>query len=87
MDCPFCGKPMEEGKFMTGSGSGAVWVPKDTKRPFPNFTLRKIQDAGGMILADHYNFRDGYSLTANICRKCKSGIFPLEDSDSYPLII
>ena len=87
MECPFCSNVMEEGKFMTGLSTGTVWVPKDTKRPFLNFTLRKIEESGGMILSDHFNLRDGYSLTAHICRTCKRGVFTLEDSNAYPLIL
>ena len=87
MNCPFCGTPMDEGKIMTGLSCGTVWVPRDTRRPFPNFTLYKIEEAGGMILSDQFNLRDGYSLTAHICRKCRQGVFPLENSKSYPLLL
>lgn len=84
MNCPYCNEPMEEGKLLGSRSFGVVWMPKDFVRPYPNLIFSSIPDSDGMCLSSDYTRRDGYSLSAPICRKCKCGVFPIVSPDSYP---
>lgn len=74
MECPFCGKEMEDGRFIDRM-PGIVWLPKDAKNQLIISTI-SVEEAGGLVLCDEIKL-GRRSLTARICRSCGKGVFDL----------
>ena len=59
--------------------SGLAWLPEGQRRTLLGYTSWSIEEAGGLFLADGYSLREGFSLTAHICRNCGKGVFDLTE--------
>ena len=76
MNCPYCGKPMEEGRIPGDRQNGMFWLPEgeDISVAFAHWVA---DEKGGIPLADPKFF--GFpSLKAHICRDCKKGVFAFD---------
>ena len=75
MNCPYCGKPMEEGRVPGDRQHGMFWLPENAEIAvaFANWV---VDEEGGIPLADPKFFGFPY-LKTYICRACKKGIFDL----------
>ena len=84
MNCPKCGKEMEEGfLYSPHRQSPLFFQPKDVKLPWPGwvFNQQKFHESGCInIESDHQHQFLGYSIRGHrtrafICKECKTGIF------------
>lgn len=75
MNCPNCGKPMEEGAMYNAPAAGFAWVPSSQKRPLL-FTDEAIIKCNGIWLREKNFFPPTLvKLTVFICRDCQKGVF------------
>lgn len=77
--CPYCGGELEDWKFQGRREHGMVLLPRDyqARRLFPWWDIGKH----GILLADKFSVRNGYTLNCRICRSCKKGVFDLSDQN------
>lgn len=78
MDCPYCGKPLEEGEIsITGGFGGTIyWVPKGyTDKHWAKMTQlpRTIKKEGGVIISGQTT-NVSEPLVAYQCPHCKKVI-------------
>jgi len=76
MECPYCGKPMEDGRIPGDRQNGMFWLPENEEISvaFANWVM---DEKGGIPLADPKFFGFPY-LKAYICRECKKGVFEFD---------
>lgn len=74
MNCPYCGKPMEEGRLLGRRDFGHVWLPQEVSTP-AMLSRKNVENKNGIILNDPTILRPG--VDAYICRACKKGVFEL----------
>ena len=74
MNCPYCGKPMEEGRLLGRRDFGHVWLPQEVSTP-AMLSRKIVENKNGIILNDPTVLRPG--VDAYICRTCKKGVFDL----------
>lgn len=79
MECPFCGKEMENGRF-SNMRFYYAWLPENVKAPLLLNSIT-IEKAGGLMLGDQVNLLAPITLTARICRSCGKGVFDLSQGD------
>ncbi len=80
MNCPFCGKFMENGKLYNGRRDiGLIWLPEEAKLPLL-FSEEKIHERNGIILSEatYIPFIFPF-VNANVCRDCRRGVFELPE--------
>lgn len=77
--CPYCGGEMEDMRFQSAREQGLVLLPKDYKLPVLFAWRACIRD--GILLADKFSVRNGYTLNCRICRSCRKGVFDLSDQN------
>ena len=71
MNCPVCGKEMEQGHVITKNSIGLFFMPGEKDlRTF--YTRRNLEADGGIVLDGPMTFRYNRTwLPAWVCRGCK----------------
>ena len=82
MNCPYCGKPMEDGTlYHLRNDTAMVWLPLGVKMPLI-YSETKIQDNGGLLLGRDTKWTlskiGGVHVPLSVCRTCKKGILTIE---------
>ena len=73
MNCPVCGKEMEQGKVVTSYSRGVYFLPPDGDADAFILTAKYITRQGGIVLDGPYNtnFPNDSEFSAAICRECR----------------
>ena len=74
MICPYCGKPMEEGRLIGRRDFGHVWLPEEASNPLA-LSRKIVEEKKGIVLNEPTLLHPG--VNAYICRACKKGRFDL----------
>ena len=69
MNCPFCGREMENG-YLSSAGRGAKWTPKAR-----SWTSICTQD--GELPLEQWSFTGKNSTKALLCRACRKVILDI----------
>ena len=88
MNCPKCGKEMEDGYLYSPHRLGPVFYqPKRLKLPWPGWFIKPKRfresgciniESGYQDLPLNYSFR-GHRAVAYICKECRTGIFEYDE--------
>ena len=73
MNCPVCGKEMEQGKVVTSYSRGLFFLPPDGDIDAIILTKKYITRQNGIVLDGPYNtaFPNESSFSACVCRDCR----------------
>ena len=72
--CPYCGGEMEDMRFQSAREQGLVLLPKDYKLPVLFAWRACIRD--GILLADKFSVRNGYTLNCHPDRRLQDRLHP-----------
>lgn len=73
MNCPICGREMEQGELRTSDAPGLFFMPLGTKLWKSLFVQKsKVEEQGGIVLDGPYvtSFHET-AVPAQVCRSCK----------------
>ena len=73
MNCPDCGKEMEQGKVVTSYSRGLFFLPPDGDIDAIILTKKYVTRQNGIVLDGPYNsiFPNESSFSACVCRDCR----------------
>ena len=75
MNCPVCGKEMEQGKLLPCGSRGLYFLPPDGDADALILTKKYITGQNGIVLDGwHYSTGSAFSetkLSASVCRACR----------------
>lgn len=75
MNCPFCGREMEDGNVVTADSIGLFFMPGDMDADRVFNTHKSIAKRGGVVLDGPYsggNYRlNSTKIPGHICRTCR----------------
>ncbi len=77
MDCPKCGKSMENGYLIGGNVNVPIfWLPEAHKDSFFLYTDNAVLKRNGIVFDKHFLSKP--RLEACVCRTCGVGMFTFE---------
>ena len=75
MNCPVCGKEMEQGKLLACGSRGLYFLPPDGDADALILTKKYITGQNGIVLDGwHYSTASAFSetkLAVSVCRACR----------------
>ena len=78
MNCPYCGRPAEDGYIYCGHKSGSIlWYPEGADYAVI-YTKKNIARHGGVELVKSSSmFEEAATMNVSLCRACGKGFFDL----------
>ena len=79
MNCPYCGRPAEDGYIYCGHKSGSIlWYPEGADYAVI-YTKKNIARHGGVELVKRSSmFDEAATMNVSLCRACGKGFFDLK---------
>lgn len=71
-NCPYCGKPFEEGRICAAESRVAYWLPKNSQINKPFLSTRAVEEVNGQVIgkASKLGFFQTEKVLTGFCKSC-----------------
>ena len=71
-NCPYCGRPLEEGRICAARGTVPYWLPQNSEISKPILSGKAVRESGGQVLgkASGFGFLQTESTLTGFCKFC-----------------